>query len=114
MEFILLGQILQIYLLSMTLILQVTLMTKNHPQAFAFLWARMKHIAINYHSVCGQVASGQLEVVFVCSKDQLVDVLTKPLSQLQFRALCDKLVEEAPTRLRGPGGVLAQSINTVS
>lgn len=52
--------------------------------------ARTKHIEINYHFVWDKVATGELQVNFV-TKDQLVDIFTKPMPAPRFTFLCDKL-----------------------
>ncbi|KAE8732996.1 hypothetical protein F3Y22_tig00001644pilonHSYRG00157 [Hibiscus syriacus] len=39
---------------------------------------RMKHVALDYHFIRGQVQSGALRVTHVSSADQLADALTKP------------------------------------
>jgi hypothetical protein len=49
------------------------------------LYARTKHIEIDYHFVRERVASKLLLVRFICSNDQLADLLTKDLPlQLVF------------------------------
>lgn len=59
--------------------------------------SRMKHIAIDYHFVRGQVQQGALRVAHVNTKDQLADALTKPLSRAQFIYLRNKIgVSQAP------------------
>lgn len=67
----------------------------------------MKHVAINFHFIREQVASGQLEAKFVCPNDQLADILTKPLPRSNFEYLRSKLMKEPPIRLRG---VLAKPV----
>ena len=52
---------------------------------------RMKHIAIDYHFVRGQIQSGALRVSHVSTKDQLADGLTKPLSRTMFQASRSKI-----------------------
>lgn len=52
---------------------------------------RMKHIAIDYHFVCGQIQQGILRVAHVNTKDQLADVLTKPLPRKHFIEFRDKI-----------------------
>ena len=42
--------------------------------------ARTKHIRIGFHFVQDNVAFGSLEVWFLSTKDQLVEIFTKPLS----------------------------------
>ncbi|XP_019174280.1 PREDICTED: uncharacterized protein LOC109169846 [Ipomoea nil] len=53
--------------------------------------ARTKHVEIDYHFVRDKVASGDFVVNFVSTKDQLADILTKPLSGPRFIDLRDKL-----------------------
>lgn len=51
----------------------------------------MKHIAIDYHFIRGQVQTGILRVAHVNTKDQLADALTKPLPRMCFLELRDKI-----------------------
>lgn len=53
--------------------------------------ARTKHVEIDYHFVRDKVASGEFQVHFISTKDQLADVFTKPLSAPRFSFLRDKL-----------------------
>lgn len=53
--------------------------------------SRMKHIAIDFHFVRGQVQNGLLRVAHVSTKDQLADGLTKPLSRQRFQELRSKI-----------------------
>ncbi|CAA7035751.1 unnamed protein product [Microthlaspi erraticum] len=53
--------------------------------------SRMKHLALDYHFIRNQVASGILRVVHVSSKDQLADALTKPLTCAPFTDLTSKI-----------------------
>ncbi|CAA7032145.1 unnamed protein product [Microthlaspi erraticum] len=64
--------------------------------------SRMKHLALDYHFIRNQVASGTLRVVHVSSKDQLADALTKPLTRAPFTDLTSKIgVSHTPSILRG-------------
>jgi hypothetical protein len=42
---------------------------------------RTKHIEIDFHFVRERVATGELEVRFISSSDQLADVFTKPATR---------------------------------
>jgi len=53
--------------------------------------SRSKYVEIDIHFVRHYVTNGVLHVWFVSIKDQLVDILTKPLSSLRFSMLKNKL-----------------------
>ncbi|KAG7565206.1 Integrase catalytic core [Arabidopsis suecica] len=53
--------------------------------------SRMKHIALDYHFVRGQVQNGSLRVSHVSAQDQLADALTKPLPRAAFQLACSKI-----------------------
>jgi Reverse transcriptase (RNA-dependent DNA polymerase) len=64
--------------------------------------ARTKHIELDFHFMREKVAAGTIQVRFICSKNQLVDVLTKPLSVTRFNSLKSKFtVANSTLRLRG-------------
>jgi histone deacetylase 1/2 len=46
--------------------------------------ARTKHIEVDFHFVREQVTRKAMEVRFISSKDQIADILTKPLSRAPF------------------------------
>jgi hypothetical protein len=65
-------------------------------------YARTKHVEIDFYFVLDMVSSKSLDIRFIFSKDQLVDIFTKSLSTLQCFTLRDKLrVVAPPLRLRG-------------
>ncbi|KAE8691460.1 RNA-binding KH domain-containing protein [Hibiscus syriacus] len=53
--------------------------------------SRMKHVALDYHFIRGQVQSGALRVTYVSSTDQLADALTKSLPRSRFQDLRVKI-----------------------
>lgn len=50
-----------------------------------------KHLERDYHSVREAVKTGLISMVHVKTKDQITDLLTKPLKRIQFEALSSKL-----------------------
>ncbi|GAA0173537.1 transmembrane signal receptor [Lithospermum erythrorhizon] len=53
--------------------------------------ARTKHIENDFHFVREKVAHKQLQIQFISTHDQVVDLLTKPLSSTRFSFFKDKL-----------------------
>jgi hypothetical protein len=53
--------------------------------------ARTKYIEIDYHFIREKVASKSLLVKFICSNDQLADILTKGLPVVRLQFLRSKL-----------------------
>jgi hypothetical protein len=47
----------------------------------------MKHVEVVYHFVRERVTSRQLDVRPISSKDQVVDIMTKPLAQKAFNRI---------------------------
>ena len=58
--------------------------------------ARTKHVEVDYHFVRDRVAKKEIQVRFISSKDQLADVLTKPLPLVSFVFFRSKLQVESP------------------
>ena len=64
--------------------------------------ARTKHIELDVHFIRNLISEHKLELRYVPTESQTVDVLTKPLSLDRFRLLCSKLTMCAPMlSLRG-------------
>ena len=61
-------------------------MTENH-----VFHDKLKHIEIWYFYIRDIVQKGAIKLQYVCTDEQVVDVLTKPLSQVKFEYFCDKL-----------------------
>ena len=53
--------------------------------------SRMKHISIDIHFVRDLVQQGKIRIHHVCTADQLVDCLTKPLSKTRHQQLQNKI-----------------------
>nr|GEX06376.1 retrovirus-related Pol polyprotein from transposon TNT 1-94 [Tanacetum cinerariifolium] len=53
--------------------------------------SRAKHIDIHYHFIKEQVKNGIVELYFIRTEYQLVDIFTKPLPRERFNFLIDKL-----------------------
>jgi len=58
--------------------------------------ARTKHVEVDYHFVRDRVAKKEIQVRFISSKDQLADVLTKPLPLVSFVFFPSKLRVQSP------------------
>jgi hypothetical protein len=52
---------------------------------------KSKHIEIRYHYICDIVQKGAIKLQYVSTDEQVVDVLTKPLSRVKFEHFRDKL-----------------------
>jgi hypothetical protein len=52
---------------------------------------RSNHIEILYHFICDMVQRGALKLQYISTDEQVVDVLTKPLSRVNFEHFRDKL-----------------------
>jgi hypothetical protein len=61
-------------------------MTENH-----VFHDRTKHIEIRYHYIRDMVQRGALNFQYISTDEQVVDVLTKPLSRIKFEYFRDKL-----------------------
>jgi hypothetical protein len=61
-------------------------MTENH-----VFHDKSKHIEIRYHYIRDMVQREAIKLQYVSTDEQVVDVLTKPLSRVKFRHFQDKL-----------------------
>jgi hypothetical protein len=52
---------------------------------------RSKHIEIHYHFIRDMVQRGALKLQYISTDEQVVDVMTKPLSHVKFEHFRDKL-----------------------
>lgn len=52
---------------------------------------RSKHIDLRFHLIREYAHTGQIEVKFISTKEQLGDILTKPLGKVKFLELCTKI-----------------------
>ena len=50
-------------------------------------YPRTKHISLKYHQFRSNVKSGQVEITYTPTDEQLADILTKPLSNEAFFTL---------------------------
>jgi hypothetical protein len=51
---------------------------------------RSKHIRVRYHFIRGCLEEGSIKASYINTKDQLADLLTKPLGRLKFLELCSR------------------------
>jgi hypothetical protein len=51
---------------------------------------RSKHIRVRHHFIRGCLEEGSIKVGYINTKDQLADLLTKPLGRIRFLELCSK------------------------
>lgn len=64
--------------------------------------SRTKHVELEYHFVDELMAAKSLHVAFFSSKDQIADILTKPLSTTRFLQLQSSLtLTLVPLELQG-------------
>lgn len=52
------------------------------------LHVQVKHIDIKYHFLCKHVASNEINLRYINTKDNIADIFTKALTQLSFTRLC--------------------------
>ena len=52
---------------------------------------KSKHIEIKYHYIRDMVQRGAVKLQYVATKEQIADVLTKPLARLKFEYFRERL-----------------------
>jgi hypothetical protein len=52
---------------------------------------RSKHIRVRYHFIRGCLEEGNFKACYINTKDQLSDLLTKPLGRIKFLELCSRI-----------------------
>jgi hypothetical protein len=52
---------------------------------------RSKHIRVRYHFIRGCLEEGSFKARYINTKDQLADLLTKPLGRIKFLELCSRI-----------------------
>jgi hypothetical protein len=50
-----------------------------------------KHIWVRYHFIRGCLEEGSFKACYINTKDQLADLLTKPLGRIKFLELCSRI-----------------------
>jgi hypothetical protein len=59
------------------------------------LHKRTKHIAIRYHFIRERIESGELDLIYIPTKDQQADILTKAIPKPQFERLRASVMGQA-------------------
>jgi hypothetical protein len=52
---------------------------------------RSKHIRLRYHFIRGCLEEGSFKACYINTKDQLANLLTKPLGKIKFLELCSRI-----------------------
>jgi hypothetical protein len=52
---------------------------------------RSKHIRVRYHFIRGCLEEGSFKACYINTKNQLADLLTKPLGRIKFLELCSRI-----------------------
>jgi hypothetical protein len=51
----------------------------------------IKHIRVKYHFIRGCLEEWSFKALYINTKDQIADLLTKPLGRIKFRELCSRI-----------------------
>jgi hypothetical protein len=52
---------------------------------------RSKHIEIKYYFIRDTIQDGEVKVQYISTNEQIIDILTKPLSRIKFAYLRNKM-----------------------
>jgi hypothetical protein len=52
---------------------------------------RSNHIRVRYHFIRGCLEEGNFKACYINTKDQLADLLTKPIGRIKFIELCSRI-----------------------
>ena len=52
---------------------------------------RSKHIEIPFHYIRDMVKQGVIQLEYICTNDQLVDILTRPLAKVKLKYFRERL-----------------------
>jgi hypothetical protein len=54
-------------------------------------YERSKHIQVRYHFIRGCLEEGNFKACYINTRDQLADLLIKPLRRIKFLELCSRI-----------------------
>jgi hypothetical protein len=57
----------------------------------SIFYERSKHTRVRYHFICGCLEEGNFKACYINTRDQLADLLTRPLGRIKFLELCSRI-----------------------
>jgi len=79
------------YLIITTLVLWCDNLAAKSMAENSVFHSRMKHVGVDMHFVREKVESGEVEIRYVPTSEQIADILSKSLPRDKFQMLCSKL-----------------------
>lgn len=76
--------------------------------------SKTKHIPIRYHKIRNAAGDGLIEIKYVNTKDQVADILTKPLPSSQFTPLRDVLLSEVHKIINTQSTPFSSKLNVIN